>query len=97
MAESKNVAAFRKTRQEGDPAAAAEAEGKAAKRGLELQDAESKRPGAGKSPAPGDNAKPGTVGRGGRRSATEPAGDPAAGPWRKTPDKTEIGGSHGPW
>jgi hypothetical protein len=61
MAESKNVAAFRKTRQEGDPAAAAEAEGKAAKRGLELQDAESKRPGAGKSPAPGDNAKPGTV------------------------------------
>jgi hypothetical protein len=61
MAESKNVAAYRKTRQEGDPAAAAEAEGKAAKRGLEVQDAESRRPGAGKSPAPGDNAKPGTV------------------------------------
>jgi hypothetical protein len=61
MAESKNVRAYRKSLQDGDPAAKANAEGSAAKLGLELQEAESKRPGAGKSLAPGDNAKPGRV------------------------------------
>ncbi|WP_374309440.1 hypothetical protein [Dongia sp.] len=61
MKESKRVREYRKSLQGDDPAAKANAEGEAAKFGLEIQDAESKRPGAGKSLAPGDHSTPGIV------------------------------------
>ncbi|WP_374654574.1 hypothetical protein [Dongia sp.] len=57
MAESKMVREYRETlHKKGKDAA-----GKAAKLGLEIQEAESKRPGAGKTRPPGDYLGPGRV------------------------------------
>ncbi len=57
MTGSKKVAEYRDALRQGRHAAGTD--GNAIKLGLEIQAAESARPGARKSPEPGDNAKPG--------------------------------------